>query len=100
MKKIQILIISLVAILVIGITVFTVIYFATDIFKSDKYIFYKYAKQIELKEFINLGEYNNYLKRLETEGHGNEGEIAINVSQGEQSIKESIKYLRLFWSNK
>lgn len=96
MKKIQILIISLVAILVIGITVFTVIYFATDIFKSDKDMFYKYAKQIELKEFINLGEYNNYLKRLETEGHGNEGEIAINVIQGEQSIKESIKYLRLF----
>lgn len=96
MKKIQILIISLVAVLVLGITVFAVLYFATDTFKSDKDLFYKYAKQIELKEFINLEEYNNYLKGLETKGHGNEGEIAINVTQGEQSIKESIKYLRLF----
>ena len=96
MKKIQILIISLVAVLVLLITAFAVVYFATDTFKSDKDLFYKYAKQIELKEFINLGEYNNYLKRLETQGHGNEGEVSIDIAQGQQSIKESIKCLRIF----
>lgn len=95
MKKIQILIISLVATLVLGITVFAALYFATDTFKSDKDLFYKYAKQIELKEFINLEEYNNYIKRLETGGHGNEGEIAINTTIEEETIKETIKYSRI-----
>lgn len=96
MKKIQILIVSLIAVLVLGITVFAALYFATDTFKSDKDIFYKYAKQIELKEFIDLEEYNNYMKRIESEGHGSEGEISIGITQGEQSIKETIKYSRIF----
>ncbi len=96
MKKIQITIIILVSILTIACITFAAVYFATDTFKSDKDLFYKYAKQIDLKEFINLESYNNYLKRLETEGHGNEGEISFDVTQGEEAIKESIKYLRLF----
>lgn len=96
MKKIQILIISLVVVLVLGVTAFAVVYFATDTFKSDKDMFYKYAKQIELKEFIDLEEYNNYMKRIESEGHGSEGEISIGITQGEQSIKETIKYSRIF----
>ncbi len=100
MKKVQILIITLVSILVLGCVTFAVIYFATDIFKSDKESFYKYASQINLKEFIDLEGYNNYLKRTETEGHANEGAITINVNQGEQSINESIKYLRIFRSSK
>lgn len=96
MKKSQILIISLVAVLVLGITIFAALYFATDVFKSDKEMFYKYAKQMDLKELINLDEYNDYLKRLESQGHGNEGEFIIEVTKGEQVINESIKYLRLF----
>ncbi len=95
MKKTQILIITLVAVLVLAIAAFAIVYFATDTFKSDKDLFYKYAKQMDLKEFINLEEYNNYLKRLETEGHGNEGEISFDVTQGEETIKESVKYSRI-----
>ncbi len=96
MKKIQILIIVLVSILVLGCVTFAVVYFATDTFKSDKDLFYKYASQIDLKEFIDLESYNNYLKRTESEGHGNDGEFTINVTQGEQSISELINYSRIF----
>lgn len=92
MKKIQILIITLVAILTSGCATFAVLYFATDIFKSDKALFYKYASQIDLKEFLDLESYNNYQKRLENEGHGNEGEFTIDLAQGEETINESIKY--------
>ena len=42
MKKVQILIISLVIILVLGCATFATLYFATDIFKSEKEMFYKY----------------------------------------------------------
>ena len=53
MKKVQILIITLVAILTLGCATFAVLYFATDTFKSDKALFYKYASQIDLKEFLD-----------------------------------------------
>lgn len=96
MKKVQILIITLVSILVLGCITFAVLYFATDIFKSDKELFYKYASQMDLKEFIDSEGYNNYLKRTETEGHENEGKFNIKVSQGEQAVSESIKYSRIF----
>ena len=96
MKKVQIVIITIVTILLIGCVTFAILYFATDIFKSDKDLFLKYADQIDLKESINLEGYNNYLKRTETQGHGNEGEFSIKMSQGEQAVSESIKYSRIY----
>lgn len=95
MKKVRILIITLITILLVGCTTFAVLYFATDIFRSDKDLFLKYASQIDFKEFINLEEYNNYSKRAKTEGHGNEGEFSIKFSQGDQVINEAIKYSRI-----
>lgn len=92
MKKVQILIITLVSVLVLGCIGFAVLYFATDIFRTNKQLFAKYSSQINLKEFINLEEYNNYLKRTGTQGHSNEGEFSIKMSQGEQNISETIKY--------
>ncbi len=95
MKKVQILIITLVTILLIGCVSFAVLYYTTDIFKSNKDLFVKYAGQIDFKNFINLEEYNNYSKRAKTEGHGNEGEFSIKLSQEDQIIDESIKYSRI-----
>ena len=96
MKKVQILVITLVTILLIGCVTFAILYFATDIFKSDKDLFLKYVGQIDLKDFIDLEEYSNYLQRTGTQGHGNEGEINIKMSQGEQDTSESIKYSRIY----
>lgn len=92
MKKVQITIIILVAILAIACITFAAVYFATDTFKSDKDLFYKYAKQIDLKEFVDLESYNAYSKRLQTEGHASEGEFSIQMTEEEQRISESIKY--------
>lgn len=96
MRKIQISIIVLVSILIIGCITFVAIFFATDILKSDKELFYKYAKQIDLKEFINLESYSNYLNRLKNEAHGSEGEVRVDITQREKNISETIKYLRIF----
>lgn len=91
MKKIQILIIVLVLILTLGCATFAVLYFSTDIFKSEQEMFYKYAKQINLKEFIDLEGYSNYSKRLENEAHASEGRFDFKVA-GDLSVSESIKY--------
>lgn len=93
MKKTQIIILIIALVLTLGCAgTFAVLYFATDTFKSEQEMFYKYASQINLKEFIDLENYNAYLERLKTTGYANEGELSIALAQGEQTISESIKY--------
>jgi len=93
MKKVQIIIITIALIITLGcVGTFAVLYFATDTFKSEQEMFYKYASQIDLKEFINLRSYNDYLEKLKTTGHENQGEFSIELAQGEQTISETIKY--------
>ena len=93
MKKTQIIIITIALVLTLGcVGTFAVLYFATDTFKSEQEMFYKYASQIDFKEFINLDSYNAYSERLKTTGHANEGQFGIELAQGEQTVSESIKY--------
>ena len=93
MKKTQIIIITIALILTLGcIGTFSVLYFATDTFKSDKELFYKYASQIDLKEFFDLESYNTYLQRLKIEGHASEGELTVEFAESEETVSESIKY--------
>lgn len=89
MKKVRILIISIVVILLLGFAVFGTLYFATDIFKSDKELFYKYANQISLKDFVDLESYNNYLKRIESVPHSNESSVTINLMNQQETINYS-----------
>ena len=93
MKKTQIIIITIALVLTLGcVGTFAVLYFATDTFKSEQEMFYKYASQINLKEFIDLESYNAYSNRLKTEGHASEGEFSIELAQAEEAISETIKY--------
>lgn len=92
MKKVQIIIISLVVVLTLACGTFAILYFATDTFKSDQELFYKYISQVDLKELIDLESYSNYINRTKTEGHSNNGEFRINITQGEQATNETITY--------
>jgi len=93
MKKTQIIIITIALILTLGcVGAFAVLYFATDTFKSEQEMFYKYASQINLKEFIDLESYNTYSERLTTAGHANEGEFYIELVNDAETINESVKY--------
>lgn len=93
MKKTQIIIITIVLILTLGcVGTFAVLFFATDIFKPEQKMFYKYISQIDLKEFIDLENYNTYSERLTTSGHANEGEFYIELVNDGETINESVKY--------
>ena len=92
MKKNKILIICTASIIALIGIIFIIICLATDAFKSNKTLFYKYASQIDLKEMIDLNEYNTYLKRLGSEGHANEGEISIDIASQKEKINESITW--------
>lgn len=95
MKKIRILIISLVIILTLGCAVLAVLYFATDTFKSSKSNkdeFNNYIKQLNFKEFINTSEYANYFNRLQNENHSSSGIYSITTNLKEMSTVQTFNY--------
>ena len=47
-------------------------------------MFYKYMSKINLEDFINIEENDNYQKRLATEKYKNEGNIDIELNMGEE----------------
>jgi hypothetical protein len=93
MKKIQVLIITLVIILLLGCATFATLYFATDIFKSDKEMFYKYISQITVEDTLVADEYSKYQERLENEDNTNKGNISISVKgNNEELIDEEFDF--------
>lgn len=93
MKKIKILIITLAIVLVLGCTTFAVLYFATDVFKSDKELFYKNISKIDLSAIIDTAQFTKYQERLKNEKYENKGSISIKANMGEEmNINESFNY--------
>ena len=93
MKKIQILIITLVIVLVLGCATFATLYFATDIFKSNKNMFYKYISQISVGDTLVADEYSKYLERLKNEDNTNKGNVSISIKgNNEEVINEEFDF--------
>ena len=63
-------------------------YFATDIFRSDKELFFKYITQIgeQEKGFIN-NDLNKYFEKRKSVAYNNQGEISVNISGDENEGK-------------
>ena len=93
MKKIQILIITLVIVLLLGCATFATLYFATDIFKSNKEMFYKYASQITSTKIIDFNTMNKYQERLESESNTDNGSISLKMYSGdEEYMNEAFEF--------
>ena len=96
MRKKQIIIISLVAVLVLACITFAILYFATDIFKgksSNKEKFNEYISQMDIKELVDLETLNSNIQRKKEESYSTEGNLSINVSaNGENYINEEFSY--------
>ena len=90
MKKTKILIVIIVSILLLICGIFAYLYFGTDIFKSNKEMFNRYLAQVELEDFVNLKEYENYANRVLSQNHTNEGEISITLE--ELNIDEKFEF--------
>lgn len=98
MKKMRILIMTLISILLIGTLTFAGIYFFTDILKSNQERFYKYAVQITNKENFSLTEQEKkYLEKIENEKTKATIDLNIKASREEEKIVENlnITYLGL-----
>ena len=90
-KKIVIILIIIIFILLCGIFAFA--YLGTDMFKSNKYLFNKYAAQMDLNEFLDFNAYEEFSKRILNELHTNEGYLLINAQIEEfGNVDEEIRF--------
>ena len=80
-KKILIILIILCIILILGIT-FSILYFATDLFKSNQELFLKYAsKAFENSEDSFIGtDISEYFNKKEQTPYQNQGTLTPNIS--------------------
>jgi hypothetical protein len=86
MKKVQILIITLVSLLTLAGISFAILFFATDTFKSDRDMFYTYISQMNINELVEGRTQNNYQERLKSESYTNEGTIALKYKEDGMTI--------------
>ncbi len=80
-KTILIVIVVVIAIILLLCGVFATLFFTTDLFKSDKKLFFKYAMNLESRESKN--EKNNLIKYFEkknTTPYSNSGSISANIN--------------------
>ena len=84
------LIIIIVLFIVILFAGVAVAYLATDIFRSDKELFFKYITQIgdQEKGFIN-NDLNQYFEKRKSIAFNNQGEFSVNISDDENEDKYS-----------
>lgn len=79
MKKIRILIFVLIGILLLSCATIAVLYFTTDIFKTNQELFYKYTgKAIESKAFLTTDENKELIQKMETEKSKTTMGLSIN----------------------
>lgn len=101
-KKVLIVIIILVIIIVLTIVGIAFTYFATDIFKSNRELFLKYASTLtdERTAFLDssLGQ---YYQKLNTTSYENEGELNFQINMPDaQEITEIVEDFNISFSGK
>ena len=83
------IIITIIFLIITAILIAIALYFTTDLLKSEKQLFFKYAMQlVEENSDNNLKQ---YVEKKKKEPYKNEGNIKFNVSIPEDSIKEQVE---------
>lgn len=86
-KTLFIIIISLIVLLVVASGIFTYLFLVTDLFKSDKELFLKYAvDMVNNTEEVNLLE--NYNNKKKTTAYENSGTFAVDTELTENSTSD------------
>ena len=86
MKVIKILTFIIIGILIIGIGLGAYVYFGTDTFKTNKEIFYKYAKAEQMSQIFDVDSIKQTLTKMESESSEQNIDVNINASMYEQNV--------------
>ena len=103
-KRIKLIVIITTVIFTLLILTFVLLFTLTDIFKSDKELFFKTASQILNKEddFIDNRIFQ-YFDKKKTSPYENQGSYTVNVPQGEgltQQVLDKINNMNIEFSGK
>lgn len=81
MKKIRIILLVLTGVLVLGCIGVAVLFFATDIFKSNQELFAKSMSKVDIFEFADADFATQAINKMETNKYEDQGTFAISVQQ-------------------
>lgn len=86
-KKIIVIILSVVLIIIVAI--FSILYFFTNIFKSDEELFWKYfAQNTDIVDVVYNKQINNQYEFMKNSSYVSNGNLSIVMEQGENSSKQ------------
>lgn len=88
MKKMRIILLILVGILVLGCAGIAVLFFTTDVFKTNQQIFVKSISKVNIFELANTEGMAQYLKKTETNKYEDEGSLSLSVKQYDETVLE------------
>lgn len=93
-KKILIIIIPIIVLLLIGIGLCAFAYFATDMFKSPKQLFFKYAgKTLDTSEKFDYDKFLENYKIQSEKSYKSSGEITATVNSDDSDLKQAKEVL-------
>jgi len=96
MKKLKVLVVTLIAILLLGATAFGWLYLKTDMLRTDKELFYKYVSQINMDNFFDTEFYEQYNNKvLESKYEKN-----INIDVREIEGGKETEYATIVYNTK
>lgn len=88
MKKMRIILLILVGILVLGCAGIAVLFFTTDVFKTNQQIFVKSISKVNIFELANTEGMAKYLKKTETNKYEDKGSLSLSVKQYDEIVLE------------
>ena len=100
-KNIIMICLIIVILVIVGILAFMGIYFFTDILKSEKQLFFKYAVQLSEKE-ENQTKLVEYFEKKKEQTYENSGNLSVNVSLPEKykDKEEQVNEINLSFEGK
>ena len=88
-KRIKLIVTITIVIFTLLIVTFILLFTVTDIFKTDKELFFKTVSQISNKEdsFID-DKITQYFEKKKTTPYENQGSYTVNMSQGDEQVQQ------------
>ncbi len=89
MKLIKLLIFAIIAVLIIGAIIVTLIYFYTDTFKPNQETFYKYISEDQASKLIDTESIYDLVTKILTNSNENDMKITLSLKKDNKTVYDS-----------
>ena len=78
---------SIIGIIIIALVIIGLLYFTTDLFKTNQQLFYKYMGQIQLGDDNLLKQYNIANEKIQKNNHSSTTEMSFSIANQTQGTE-------------